>query len=100
MSRRRPWPSTENPNSCSNASVGTTKRSIDAIHVFRHRRPGNLDAELEQLTMNPRRSPERVLKAHSSNQVANLLIDPRLATERTGLPSPVSYEPHLVPALD
>src|ERR1019366_6342753 len=69
-------------------------------HVFRHRRLGNLDAELEQLTMDPGRSPERVLKAHSSDQVANLLIDPRSATERTGFPSPVSGEPHAVPAHD
>src|ERR1017187_11025117 len=59
-----------------------------------------LDAELEQLTMDPGRSPERVLKAHSSDQVTNLLIDPRSATERTGLPSPVSGEPHSVPAHD
>jgi hypothetical protein len=44
--------------------------------------------------------PERVLKAHSSDQVANLLIDPRSATERAGLPSPVSGEPHSVPAHD
>src|ERR1700687_1945893 len=46
------------------------------------------------------RSPERVLKAHSSDQVANLFIDPRSATGRTGLPSPVSGEPHSVPAHD
>ena len=50
--------------------------------------------------IDPGRSPERVLKAHSSDQVANLLIDPRSATERTGLPSPVSAEPHSVPAHD
>jgi hypothetical protein len=46
------------------------------------------------------RAPERVLKAHSSDQVANLLIDPRSATERAGLPSPVSGESHSVPAHD
>src|ERR1700693_2386253 len=69
-------------------------------HVFRNRRLGNLDAELEQLTMDPGRSPERVLKAHSSDQVTNLLIDPRSATERTRPPSPVSGESHLVPARD
>src|SRR5580704_9402062 len=69
-------------------------------HVFRYRRLGNLDAELEQLTMDPGRSPERVLKAHSSDQIANLLIDPRPAAARTGLPSPVSGEPHSVPTHD
>ena len=46
------------------------------------------------------RSPERVLKAHTSDQVANLPIDPRSATERTGLPSPVSGEPQSVSSHD
>src|SRR5471030_1968594 len=79
---------------------GLQRPTLPRHHVFRHRRLGNLDAELEQLTMDLGRSPERVLKAHSSDQVANLPIDPRSATEWTGLPSPVSGEPHSVPAHD
>src|ERR1700719_4010933 len=79
---------------------GLQRPTLPRHHVFRHRRLGNLDAELEQLTMDLGRSPERVLKAHSSDQVANLVIDPRSATERAGLPSPVSGEPHSVPAHD
>jgi hypothetical protein len=67
---------------------------------FRYRRLGNLDAELEQLTVDPGRSPERVLKAHSSDQVASLFINPRSAAERAGFPSPVSGESHSVPAHD
>src|ERR1035437_1062469 len=79
---------------------GLQRPTLPRHHVFRPRRLGNLDAELEQLTMDLGRSPERVLRAHSSDQVASLPIDPRSATERTGLPSPVSGEPHSVPAHD
>ena len=42
-------------------------------------------------------SPERILKTHSSDKVAHLFSDPRSATERTRLPSPVSGEAHSVP---
>ena len=42
-------------------------------------------------------SPERILKTHSSDKVAHLFPDPRSATERTRLPSPVSGEAHSVP---
>jgi hypothetical protein len=34
----------------------------------------DLDAELEQLAMNPRRTPERVGTAHLPNQVPNLAL--------------------------
>jgi hypothetical protein len=61
--------------------------------VFRYRR--DWATSMPSLSNSPwiGRSPERVLKAHSSDQVANLLIDPRSATERAGLPSPVSGKP-------
>ena len=42
-------------------------------------------------------APQRVLKTHSSDQVAHLLADPRSAPERTGLPSPVRGEAHAMP---
>jgi len=34
----------------------------------------DLDAELEQLAMDPRRTPERVGAAHLPNQVTNLAL--------------------------
>jgi hypothetical protein len=34
----------------------------------------DLDAELEQLTVDPGRTPERVGAAHLPNQIANLAI--------------------------
>ena len=45
-------------------------------------------------------SPKRILKTHSSDKVAHLFSDPRSATERTRLPSPVSGEAHSVPTHD
>jgi hypothetical protein len=39
-------------------------------HVFRDRRLGNVEAELEQLTMNLGGTPERVLATDPANEVA------------------------------
>src|SRR6266446_3224509 len=57
-------------------------------------------AELEQLTMDLGGAPQWVLEAHSSDQFAHLLGDPRSATGRTRLPSPVSGETHAMPTQD
>src|ERR1700730_8678817 len=69
-------------------------------HVDRNRGLGNLDAQFEQLTMDPGSAPERVLKAHSSDQIAHLLVDPRSTPERTGLPPPISGKTHSMPTHD
>ena len=69
-------------------------------HVDRNRRLGDIKAQSEQLAMDPGRSPQRVLKAHSSNEVAHLLADPRSAPRGAGLPSPVSGKTHSMPAHD
>src|SRR5713226_3053603 len=42
-------------------------------------------------------APERVLKTHSSDQVAYLFANPRSAPERTGLPAPIRGKTHSVP---
>src|SRR5437764_12686307 len=47
--------------------------------------------------MNLGSAPERVLNAHSSDQIAQLFTDPRPTPERTGLPSPVSGKTHSRP---
>ena len=69
-------------------------------HVDRNRGLGDINAQFEQLAMDPGRSPQRVLKAHSSNEVAHLLADPRSAPRGAGLPSPVSGKTHSMPAHD
>src|SRR5476651_887341 len=66
-------------------------------HVFRNRGLGNVDADLEQFTMDLGGSPERILKTHSSDKVAHLFSSDLSATERTRLPSPVSGKAHSVP---
>ena len=69
-------------------------------HVDRDRGLSDLDAELEQLAMDLGGAPKRVRQTHSSDQVAYLFADPRSATERTGLPSPVGEETHSMPTDD
>src|SRR6266404_9077892 len=69
-------------------------------HVDRNRGLGDLDAELEQLAMDLGRAPQRVLKTHSSDQVAHLSGDPRSATRRAGFPSPVASKTLAMPAHD
>src|SRR5260370_6634117 len=66
-------------------------------HVDRNRGLGDLDAELEQLAMDLGSAPEPVLKTHSSDQVAQLLADPRSTPKRSGLPSPISGKTHPMP---
>src|SRR3974377_624103 len=50
--------------------------------------------------MDTGRSPQRVLKAHSSNEVAHLLADPRSAPRGAGLPPPAGGKTHSMPAHD
>ena len=51
-------------------------------HVLRDCRLGDVEAELQKLAVDMRRTPERVLEAHSSDKVAQLFVDLRSATER------------------
>ena len=44
-------------------------------HVLGDRRLADLDAELEQLAVDPRRTPEWVGAAHLPNQITNLALD-------------------------
>jgi hypothetical protein len=57
-------------------------------HVDRNRGLRDTDAQFEQLAVDPRSAPQPVLNAHSSDQVAHLLANPRPATARTGFPLP------------
>src|SRR5580765_8120376 len=73
---------------------------LPRYHILRHCRLGDIEAELEKLTMDVRSTPERALKAHSSDQVTHLLSDPRSATERARLPSPERTEAVTMPTHD
>src|SRR6266567_5492748 len=69
-------------------------------HVDGNRGLGDRDAEFEQFAVNPGSAPQRVLKAHSSDQVAHLSGDPRSATRRARFPSPVASKTLAMPAHD
>src|ERR1700674_1245406 len=109
--QRRPSPKMTNTNSRSNASVGTMRKSTDAIpsawlrrkvfqHVFRNRRLGHLEAELEQLTMNTRRAPKRIFLAHTAHEISGFLINPGPAAWIVRFPAPPGAKTHPVPAND
>src|SRR5262245_27443172 len=67
-------------------------------HVHGNRGLSDRDAEFEQFTVNLGRAPQRVLKTHSSDQLAHLSGDPRSATRRVGFPSPVAGKTLAMPA--
>src|SRR6516165_7104155 len=59
---------------------------------------GDRDAEFEQFTVNLGSAPQRVLKTHSSDQLAHLSGDPRPAPRGAGSPSPVVGQTLAMPA--
>src|SRR5882672_909571 len=71
-----------------------------AAHVPRDSRLGDLEAELEQLTMNTRRAPKCVRTAHLGNERAQLSRDLRSANTVAGSPAPIRPKPSTVPAND
>src|SRR4030081_3517282 len=71
-----------------------------AAHVPSDRRLGDLEAELEQLTMNTRRAPQGVRTAHLANERAQLSRDLRSANTVAGSRAPIRPEPSTVPAND
>src|SRR5262245_52989914 len=67
-------------------------------HVFGDSRFGHLDTELEQLAMDPRRTPQPVGPAHLPDQLADLPGDRRAATRGARLPAPKRLESPPMPA--
>src|SRR2546425_10450487 len=55
-------------------------------------------AQLQQLAVNPRRTPERIGVAHPPNQISELRPDRRPTASASTLPRPVAPEPLPVPA--
>ena len=56
------------------AAPGRGRRTSPSHHVLRDGRLADLDAELEQLAVDPGRTPQRVGAAHLPNQITNLAI--------------------------
>src|SRR5947209_12481869 len=68
------------------------RRSTSLDHVLRDARLSDLEAELEQLTMDARRSPQRIFRAHPPDQRAQIRGDLRPASKRAEFPTPVPTE--------
>src|ERR1700751_3933478 len=71
-----------------------------AAHVPSDRRLRDLEAELEQLSMNTRRAPKCVRAAHLANERAQLSRYLRSANTVAGSPAPKRPKPSTVPAND
>ena len=67
-------------------------------HVPRYRRLADVEAQLQQLSMNPRRAPQRVLSAHLPNKNPDLFRYLWPATSFTGPPPPIKTKAFPMPA--
>lgn len=68
-------------------------------HVVGDRGFRNLNSEFQQLSMNPRRSPERICQTHLTDQIPSFLGNDRSAnTLSSTLPSPVQPKSPPMPA--
>src|SRR6266481_2363187 len=90
---RRGWHD-EEINRCQTAQMvsqecapSLRRRHGMAHHVLRHSRLTDLDTQLEQLAMDPRRAPQGVLSAYAPNQVPDFLLVPLAAPVRAGVMS-------------
>jgi hypothetical protein len=70
--------------------LGRRPGSLD--HVLRDAGLSDLKAELEQLAMDARRAPQRIVNAHPSDQRTQLRVDLWPASKGPGLPTPVPAE--------
>src|SRR5258708_11243918 len=77
-------------------SLGRRSTSLD--HVLRDARLSDLEAELEQLAMDARRTPQRIFRAHPAAQRTHLLGDLRSAPKGAGFPPPVPAKADPMPA--
>jgi hypothetical protein len=77
-------------------SLGGRPASLD--HVLRDAGLSDLEAELEQLAMDAKRSPQRIVNAHPPDQRAQLRVDLRSASKGAGFPTPVPAKAGSVPS--
>src|SRR5215469_17704305 len=82
-------------------SPGWGERVVAAHQVLAHTRLANVDAELEQLSVNPPSAPEWILAAHLPNPCAHLLRHGRPSRLTVSdLPGPEPTKTFPVPADD
>ena len=73
-------------------------RSPSLDHILRDAGLSDLKAELEQLAVDARRSPQRIVNAHPSDEHAQVPIDLRPTSKGAGFPTPVPAEAGSVPS--
>ena len=73
-------------------------RASSPGHILGHARLSDIDAELEQFSMDPRRAPQRIGNAHLADQPADLQRHNRPATTASRLPAPIRPETRAMPA--
>src|SRR5436189_2982333 len=65
------------------------RRSTSLDHVLRDARLSDFEAKLEQLAMDARCSPQRIVNAHPPDQRAQVRVDLGPASKGAGFPTPV-----------
>jgi hypothetical protein len=79
----------------------TLRRWFSSLdHILGHTRLPDFDADLEQLSMDPRRSPQRVGNAHLADKPAYLLRYSWSATTMFRVPAPMRSETRAMPTDD
>src|SRR5262245_55553824 len=72
--------------------------ALSRQHVDRNRGPRDIDAQFEQLAVDPGSAPQRVGEAHVADQLVDFEWHFRSAYSRARLPSPEQAKPGPVPA--
>src|SRR5260370_34727121 len=76
------------------------RRTSSPSHILGHTRLPDFDAELEQLSMEPRRSPQRISNAHLVDKLAYVRGYSWSATTTSRLPAPIRSETRAMPTDD
>ena len=74
------------------------RRPATARHVFRDRRLSHLEAQHQQLAVNPGCTPQWVFPAHPPDQVMQASVNARPPYPPPRLPAPISFETCAMPA--
>src|ERR1700687_2201002 len=76
------------------------RRASSPGHILGHTCLPDCDAELEQLSMDPRRSPQRISNAHLADKLAYVRGYSWSATTTSRLPAPIRSETRAMPTDD
>ena len=75
-------------------------RSVSLDHILRDAGLSDLKAELAQLAVDARRSPQRIVNAHPSDECAQVRVDLRPTFKGARFPTPVPAETGSMPSYE